>query len=94
MSVDIAGNPWTFAQDGVGTNPVGFVYKQYVDIRDMVITKATTNGSRIHVTDINNRQIVDFVSEPGDTSFRVGKLGLVNGLKIDVFDEGELTIAV
>lgn len=94
MSVDIAGNPWTFAQDGSGSNPIGFQYFNAIDAKDIIITKCLTAGSRIYCTDWSGRQIVDFVAAPGDTSFRIGKLGFIYGLKIVVFDEGEMTIAV
>lgn len=94
MSVDIAGNPWKFAQDGVGTNPVGFSYFGYVNFRDCVITKVANIGDRIYFTDFSGRTIIDFTAEQAQDSFRMGKLGWVNGLKCAQFDSGEMIVAV
>jgi hypothetical protein len=94
MSVDIAGNPWKLSQDGVGTNPVGFSYFNAIDAKNINITKVLTAGNRVYVTDWSGRTVVDFISEPGDTSFRIGNMGFIYGLVVVQFDEGEMTIAV
>ena len=95
MSVDIAGNPWKFAQDGVGQDPTTWGgYFNAIDVRDMNITKVLSAGSRIYFTDWSGRTVIDFIAEPGDTSYRPGRLGYIYGLKCVQFDEGELTIAV
>lgn len=95
MSVDIAGNPWKFAQDSVGTDPTLWSgYFNALDAKDIIITKVLTAGNRVYFTDWSGRTVVDFISEPGDTSFRVGRIGIIYGLKCVQFDEGEMIIAV
>lgn len=94
MSVDIAGNPWKFAQDGSGTNPVGFSYFNPICPTDVIITKCVTPGSIVHFTDFSGRDVINFESQPGDTSFRFGKIGVIYGLKCVQFDEGEMIVVV
>lgn len=94
MSVDIAGNPWKFAQDGTGTNPIGFLYPNAWDCRNLNITKMASVGDRILLEDSSGRQIVDFTATAGEQSFRIGNLGILYGLNIVQFDSGEVTIAV
>ena len=94
MSVDIAGNPWKFAQDGSGSNPVGFKYFAPVDFRDLNITKVLNIGDRIYFTDWSGRTVVDFIAEEANDSYRFGRTGFVFGLKCVQFDSGEMLVAV
>ena len=93
MSVDIAGNPWKFAQDGTGTNPVGFAYFNPVSVVDANITKVNI-GDRVYFTDWSGRTVVDFIADAANQSYRLGKQGFVFGLRCVQFDSGEMLVAV
>ena len=94
MSVDIAGNPWKFAQDGVGTNPNTFTYWGHVYFNDAMITKMTGVGQRIYFTDWAGRTVLDFTADQSNEAFKIARIGKVFGLKCVQFDSGELIVGV
>lgn len=94
MSVDIAGNPWKFKQDGIGTNPVGFQYFGYVFFNDFMITETGSSGNRIYITDWSGRSLVDFTADGSNEAFKGARIGKVPGVKIVQFDSGTLIIGV
>ena len=94
MSVDIAGDPWKFAQDGVGTNPVNFKYYGPVALRDGMITKVANVGDRIYFTDWSGRTILDYTAQAASETFRISKINSFLGLKCVQFDSGEITMSI
>lgn len=76
MANDITSNPWV-----INTVPFtsGTILKVKVDNLDITDAGATDN---ILIKDLNGKTLVNWTANASQTSYRIGKLGWVNGIVV------------
>lgn len=89
MATDISANPWHFDSTSVGFSYYGPVY-----IGEANIYRVVSSGDQIQITDWNGKDVINFIADENNDSYRSGRLSNVWGLKIAKFDSGEALLTM